>query len=209
MIAVKGPNGSGKSSLFEVISDNMDQSFNITMLEQISIPNGDIFIIPQDPYCPLFVKPFDWILGRNTGTMSSDEKNIAENIIVTLLQELKFYTSLDEKEFNITQELYTEQSDYYQSLSGGQVRKIEFTKLFLLPECPSIVLIDEGLGPLDHESKKIVQNKIKSFCADSIVMIIYHTDAEKDCVDSGGFFDAVVQFDNAGMVSLVGTCESD
>ena len=161
--------------MFKVITGHINQSFNITKFEQMSMPNGDIVFISQTPYCPLFITPMNLILGKDTSTMSIDEKHSAENNIISLLEELNFYNKLNFRKTDIAQELWTEQLNWYAELSGGQISKVELTKLFLRPKCPDLLLLDETFGPLDHKSKKILQNKIKKFCVNSIVMVIYHT----------------------------------
>jgi hypothetical protein len=57
------------------------------------------------------------------------------------------------------------------------------------------------MAPLDPASKGQVMSKLKAFCTDSVVLIIYHTDAgrgpslldptsdEDACVPSNSFFD--------------------
>lgn len=98
----------------------------------------------------------------------------------------------------IMEELEDEKEDWFNDLSGGQRSKVELVrKVFLLDECPKVLLIDETMAPLDPRSKTLVMAKIKSFCAGSVVVVIYHTDVgrEKDvggeiveCVPSNDFF---------------------
>ena len=63
---------------------------------------------------------------------------------------------------------------------------------------------------LRNNSKEVwVQTKIKEFCSESTIAVILHTNANNTtpCINSGGFFDDVIEFIN-GTVSLVGTCEA-
>ena len=92
--------------------------------------------------------------------------------------------------------------------------------------CPPILLIDEGFAALDPKSRTVVQSKLKAFCAHSLILVIYHSDAptapsaapgeapsEEDaaanpgtCV-SGGFFTQNLAFGN-GTARVVGLCGS-
>merc|ERR1712154_109512 len=91
-------------------------------------------------------------------------------------------------------------------LSGGQKSKVELVrKVFLEEQCPRVLLIDETFAPLDPDSKSLVMQRLKNFCSNSIVLVIYHFDAdvtkvtegseesaskEDECVPSSNFFDA-------------------
>ena len=74
-------------------------------------------------------------------------------------------------------------------------------KVFLHDYCPKVLLIDETMAPLDPASKSLVMGKLKAFCRDSVVLVIYHTDVGRsvsggegeeqvktECVPSNNFF---------------------
>lgn len=70
-----------------------------------------------------------------------------------------------------------------------------------------MLLIDETMAPLDPGSKSIVMSKLKKFCADSVVIVIYHTDVREneegesvDCVPSNDFFDENIHLVNHTLV---------
>merc|ERR1712039_831505 len=94
------------------------------------------------------------------------------------------------------EELRKSKDNWYGELSGGQRCKVELIRqVFLRRKCPDVLLIDEVFGPLDPVSKGIVQRKLKQFCADSLILVIHHTDADDNCV-SKGFFDDNIHFAN-------------
>lgn len=109
----------------------------------------------------------------------------------------------------IMEELEEEKEDWFNDLSGGQRSKVELVrKVFLMDECPDVLLIDETMAPLDPRSKALVMAQIKSFCAGSVVVVIYHTDVgsekEKDgtiveCVPSNDFFDGNIHVEEKMM----------
>ncbi len=109
----------------------------------------------------------------------------------------------------IMEELEEEKEDWFNDLSGGQRSKVELVrKVFLMEECPHVLLIDETMAPLDPRSKALVMARIKPFCTGSVVIVIYHTDVgsekEKDgalveCVPSNDFFDANIHVEEKMM----------
>jgi len=133
----------------------------------------------------------------------------------------------------IAKELLQEKEDWFADLSGGQKSKVElvrkvhmnvvfvcialvfslthsfFSKVFLHDNCPTVLLIDETLAPLDPMSKSLVMSKLKSFCGESVVIVIYHTDVMASttntttssstttkCVPSNGFFQQNLHLEN-------------
>jgi len=110
----------------------------------------------------------------------------------------------------IMDELVEEKEDWFSDLSGGQRSKVELVRQVLLhDECPHVLLIDETMAPLDPRSKSLVMGQIKSFCAGSVVLVIYHTDVGREhddaskgtveCVPSQDFFDGNLHVENQTM----------
>ncbi len=80
--------------------------------------------------------------------------------------------------------------------------------------CPEVLLIDETFAPLDPESKNLVMQKLKSFCQNSIVLVIYHADVrqgesesegddtqnEISCVESSNFFSSNLHVENGALI---------
>merc|ERR1711879_66484 len=92
-------------------------------------------------------------------------------------------------------ELHAEKEDWYSELSGGEKAKVEFIrKVFLRERCPPVLLIDEAFAPLDPSSKLAVQVKLKNFCRDSLVLVVYHGGETDRCLHSEGFFDDNLHF---------------
>lgn len=115
------------------------------------------------------------------------------------------------------EELQEEKEDWFSDLSGGQKSKVELVrKVFLQEKCPDALLVDETMAPLDPESKSLVMAKLKQFCDESIIIVIYHTDVGRDtdsgpdkepetCVPSNNFFDANIHLEK-GFVNIRKTC---
>ena len=115
----------------------------------------------------------------------------------------------------IMSELVEDKEDWFSDLSGGQKSKVELVRsVFLREQCPDVLLIDETMAPLDPASKELVMAKLKLFCQNSIILVIYHTDVGLgkevkgktiDCVPSNNFFDKNVHLEK-GLVHVRDTC---
>jgi energy-coupling factor transporter ATP-binding protein EcfA2 len=231
--AVTGANGSGKSSLFGIIAScgkqatMLPEGLNVLALDSLVLPSDDVVEITQHLYCSLFTSPLSWLLRRrDVSKLSKDELSKSEELIRKLSVDLQFHSSEDavrstshsssssDKAFSeaplggiAPEELHAEVDDWYGTLSGGQRGKAEFMRqVFMKDQCPGILIIDEAFAPLDPKSKMLVQRKLKEFCAESLVLVIYHSDAHDSCVTAGGFFDDNLHFSN-GTVSLKGLCQ--
>lgn len=112
-------------------------------------------------------------------------------------------------------ELQMDKEDWFSDLSGGQKSKVELVRtVFLQERCPDVLLVDETMAPLDPASKELVMTKLKLFCSESIVIVIYHTDVGQgkdiegkmvDCIPSNNFFDRNIHLER-GIVHVRETC---
>jgi ABC-type transport system involved in cytochrome c biogenesis ATPase subunit len=126
----------------------------------------------------------------------------------------------------IMNELEQEKEDWFSDLSGGQKSKVELVRLvFIQDQCPDVLLVDETMAPLDPASKSLVMKKLKDFCSQSIIIVIYHTDVQQhtitpsnkdisggggvnngeDCVPSNDFFDQNLHLEH-GLLHIRPTC---
>lgn len=220
--AVTGANGSGKSTLFRIIMgcnsnhESVDLHSSIEMHSQgsIQMPSSDVIEITQNFYFPLFATPFDWIYNIDIfeGVPNESMKEDMTQKLERELKSLNFYpeTRLVETESTLKSDLTTHKDDWFSDLSGGQKSKVELVrKVFLADQCPRILLIDETFAPLDPESKNLVMQKLKSFCSESVVLVIYHADVrtvegeeatdDSSCVESGDFFNSNVHVEDGSL----------
>lgn len=115
----------------------------------------------------------------------------------------------------IMSELQEEKEDWFSDLSGGQKSKVELVRtVFLRQHCPDVLLVDETMAPLDPASKELVMAKLKLFCGESVIIVIYHTDVGQgkdvegkwvDCVPSNDFFQKNIHLER-GIVHVRETC---
>jgi len=221
--AVTGANGSGKSTLFRLImgcksnKESVDLHGSIVMNTpgSVQMPSSDVVEITQNFYFPLFSSPFDWIYNIDPFESIADasKKDTMARKLETELKSLQFYpeTLADQSESTLMSDLTSTKDDWFSDLSGGQKSKVELVrKVFLADHCPKVLLIDETFAPLDPESKNLVMQKLKSFCTDSIVLVIYHADvkvaegeeASEDggaCVESSNFFDNNIHVEDGAL----------
>lgn len=211
--ALTGANGSGKSTLFRLLmgcksnreSVDLHTSIVLNSHGNIQMPSSDVVEITQNFYFPLFSTPFDWIYGINIfeGVPNQEKNNAMVKKLEEELKSLNFYpeSQLRLSDSKLMEDLTSEKDDWFSDLSGGQKSKVELVrKVFLAEQCPKVLLIDETFAPLDPDSKSLVMQKLKNFCRDSIVIVIYHADVkvaegeeqDKDvaCVESSNFFDS-------------------
>ena len=194
-------------------------------MTSITLPSSDIVEISQTFYWPLYSKPIDWIYQKHiTSDLSESERKECVQRVAEELQSLSFAQSQEKEEDsdvesgikdtsksngtvveNLMVDLQEEKEDWFNELSGGQKSKVELVrKVFLRDECPSVLLVDETMAPLDPTSKSQVMSKLKAFCNKSVVLVIYHTDvgrveatdddtpeaaSAEECVPSNNFFD--------------------
>ena len=176
----------------------------------IQMPSSDVAEISQNFYWPLYTKPIDWIYQEHLTDCNKDERERRLNRVTDELMSLAFSQIADDgknktstntastvkdesKEDPIAAaraklfaELQEEKEDWFSDLSGGQKSKVELVrKVFLHDECPKVLLIDETMAPLDPASKSSVMGKIKAFCSESVVLVIYHTDVRATSVTAG------------------------
>ena len=180
-----------------------------------TLPSSDVAEISQSFYWPLYTRPIDWIYQTHLTDKAVAEIKARE--VAELLQDLEFRqikrenigSEANEMQAKFTSvvdivmaELLETKDDWFNDLSGGQKSKVELVrKVFLHDSCPSVLLIDETMAPLDPTSKGLVMSKLKAFCQGSVVIVIYHTDVTDDddgveCVPGNNFFDANLHLEN-------------
>ena len=195
----------------------------------ISMPSERVVEISQTFYWPLYARPIDWIIQGHPDIHDTPEthRRVAE-----WLDSLEFVrpvppegienpTDEDVKESTIQRiilELTEEKEDWFSDLSGGQKSKVELVRqVFLYQTCPDVLLVDETMAPLDPTSKALVMKELKSFCRESVIIVIYHMDVQssqegeaedtftKDCIPSTNFFDYNIHLEH-GILHIRDVC---
>jgi ATPase subunit of ABC transporter with duplicated ATPase domains len=216
-------------------SSATDASGAARVIPKLSIlmPSSHVAEISQTFYWPLYSKPIDWIYqDYASGTLEAADLEKRLRRVAEELQSLQFFQPVQSKDADenesadeiaeatirrIMDELQEEKEDWFGDLSGGQKSKVELTrKVFLQEKCQDVLLIDETMAPLDPDSKSLVMAKLKEFCNESIIIVIYHTDVGRSgdtdsdeeflaCVPSNNFFDENIHLEK-GFVHVKKTC---
>jgi ABC-type dipeptide/oligopeptide/nickel transport system ATPase subunit len=198
----------------------------------ITMPSSHVAEISQTFYWPLYAKPIEWIFHQSFTGEEKDALEEKTRLVAEHLHSLDFFQPVmpedlkDDEEpsqeaiteatiRHIQKELQDEKEDWFSDLSGGQKSKVELVrKVFLQQTCPDLLLIDETMAPLDPSSKAHVMAKLKEFCRNSVVLVIYHTDVGREvgeagnsveCVPSNNFFDYNIHLDK-GVIQIKSTC---
>ena len=204
----------------------------------VTMPSSHVVEISQTFYWPLYSRPLSWIYQHlSLEDLDADEVERRARTVAEHLHSLEFFQPIrkkgnisvpgledvEESLIDVTeatlsrihQELLEEKDDWFSDLSGGQKSKIELVrKVFLQEKCPEVLLVDETMAPLDPASKALVMAKMKDFCRESVVIVIYHTDVNRgvevegetvDCVPSNNFFDKNIHLEH-GLLHLRPTC---
>lgn len=211
------------------IESNLEDNECSACAYSIFMSSSDIVQISQTFYWPLYTKPIDWIYQSHNSDFVKEKSNDMVTKVAEELQSLLFnrYGRNGTENFShghdafhdLKKDLQEEKEDWFNDLSGGQKSKVELVrKVFLEKKCPAILLIDETLAPLDPTSKNLAMKKIKSFCKESVVIVIYHSDVTAEttesnsssgtldeCISANGFFDHNLHVEN-GMMKIRPLC---
>jgi ATPase subunit of ABC transporter with duplicated ATPase domains len=218
------------------VSDSSATGASIEVIPKLSIimPSSHVAEISQTFYWPLYSKPIDWIYQDYAASETLEAADLEKRVrrVAEELQSLQFFQPVQSKDGDedesadgiaeatirrIMDELQEEKEDWFGDLSGGQKSKVELTrKVFLQEKCQDVLLIDETMAPLDPDSKSLVMAKLKEFCNESIIIVIYHTDVGRGgetgsdeefltCVPSNNFFDENIHLEK-GFVHVKKTC---
>lgn len=195
---ITGGNGSGKSSfllLLNLLLGSINEDSFLRVEGSVSYPVGQMSVVTQKEYCCVKTDMFSWLVYPKEPQQFSDkEKQDYQVKIIKLLEKLKFSPK------NLTavaEEFHTVKNNWCGDLSGGQVKKIQLMQQVFLPdECPKVLLMDEVMGPLDPESKTIVEQMIMDRCKNSLIISVHHYDGNVSCAPNDGIYDHNLHFEN-------------
>ncbi|MCU5745782.1 ABC transporter ATP-binding protein/permease [Staphylococcus sp. SQ8-PEA] len=154
-VALVGPSGAGKTTFAQLIA----QHFQPTKGEIIyKYPDIKIGELSQQPYI------FNATI-RDNVTMF---KHLSDSQIYQALDEV----GLKEKVLSYNNGLDTLIGEEGEMLSGGEMRRLELTRVLL--EQPDLVILDEPSTGLDIETEEFIHRAIETRFSNSTVVIIAH-----------------------------------
>jgi len=174
-VAILGRNGSGKSTLARLILGLYEPMNGQLLIDNIDInqlnPNllrRHIAYVPQDPGL-LFGTLRDNIL------LASVTRDDADLIRVTNDTGLSSLVKQHPDGFNM------QVGERGGNLSGGQRQSVAIARA--LVNDPSVLLLDEPTGMLDHVSEARIKEHLKQITADKTLLMVTHKMAMLDLVD--------------------------
>lgn len=154
-IALIGKSGAGKSTLAQLIAQNLEASGGTITYNQ---KNLNIGFLSQDPYI------FNASI-RDNITMFHQ---VEEAQILQVLDDVE----LKEKVLSLKHGLDTSIGEGGEMLSGGQMRRIELSRILL--GHPDLLIFDEPATGLDVKTENVIQNVIERQFSNITMITIAH-----------------------------------
>lgn len=169
-VAVTSASGAGKSTFFKAIKqithDGVWSEGDITYFTK----NGDsplISMTSQDAYIP----PEDSLLEFIT-FKKGDEAEAYREKVIELLTRIKI-DSVKDGQVSLIDSLDIKK-DWVSGTSGGQKQKIDIVRLMTMENKPDMIIFDEILAGLDHNSIHNIQLMLDEEFPDTQIFIIDH-----------------------------------
>lgn len=154
-IALIGKSGAGKSTLAQLIAQNLEASGGTITYKQ---KNLNIGFLSQAPYI------FNASIRDNITMFHQVEE-------AQILQVLD-YVELKEKVLSLKHGLDTSIGEGGEMLSGGQMRRIELSRILL--GHPDLLIFDEPATGLDVKTENVIQNVIEQQFSNITMITIAH-----------------------------------
>jgi len=149
LTSIMGPNGSGKSSLLKLITGEIQPTNGVVK----PIPYNQIAYLPQAMIDPPFVTVLEIInMGMRLRKLPKDKKT---EIVYAISKECGIETVLNRK---------------FDSLSGGEKQRVWLS--FCLSQNKEIILLDEPLSSIDHNSREEFYKTLHKISKTSKTLII-------------------------------------
>ncbi|KAL1528771.1 hypothetical protein AB1Y20_010099 [Prymnesium parvum] len=212
--ALAGANGSGKSTLLALLAacargGALPAGVAADGACEVALPSAEVVEIGSRAWCPLHLAPIEWVAWGLAGGGAAHLRAAAH-----AAAELRFGGGAAD----VARQWGEEHEDYCRELSAGQRAKLELIRgVFVRPRCPEVLLLDEVFAPLDPASKAAAMRKLKAFCTDSVVLVVYHPDSaeHREAAEQAGasvdalceagvdaFFDGVLEVRRGALLPL-------
>lgn len=196
-VAVTSVSGAGKSTFFKAIKqithDGVWSEGSVTYFTK----NGDsplIAMTSQDAY----ILPEDTLLELIT-FKKGPEAEVYREKVIELLTRIKI-DSVKDGEVSLIDSLDIKK-DWVSGTSGGQKQKIDIVRLMIMENKPDMIIFDEILAGLDHDSIHNLQLMLDEEFPDSQIFIIDH---EAKGHNADGWYDNELHMSD-GTAQLLGS----
>ncbi|MEB7367077.1 ABC transporter ATP-binding protein/permease [Staphylococcus borealis] len=157
-IAIVGPSGTGKSTLAKLLTQTIrPTSGQVTFNYNVH----QIGVLSQTPYI------FSASIKDNIAMF----KEVDDDQILHVLE----MVGLKEKVLSLKKGIYSQIGEGGEMLSGGQMRRIELSRVLLMH--PDVVVFDEPTTGLDLETETIIQRVIAQHFNGVTMIMIAHRDS--------------------------------
>nr|WP_239469341.1 ABC transporter ATP-binding protein/permease [Staphylococcus sp. GDY8P47P] len=157
-IAIVGPSGAGKSTLAKLLTQTIrPTSGQVTFNYNVH----QIGVLSQTPYI------FSASIKDNIAMF----KEVDDDQILHVLE----MVGLKEKVLSLKKGIYSQIGEGGEMLSGGQMRRIELSRVLLMH--PDVVVFDEPTTGLDLETETIIQRVIAQHFNGVTMIMIAHRDS--------------------------------
>lgn len=157
-IAIVGPSGAGKTTLAHILSQSVKPSDGEVIF---NMEETRIGFLSQNPY--IFTDTI-----KNNIAMYDHE--ISDEDIIQVLDEV----GLKDKVLTLKDGIHTRIGEGGEMLSGGQMRRLELSRLLLMK--PDLVIFDEPATGLDIETERTIQAVLQDHFKETTMLIIAHRD---------------------------------
>ncbi|SUL96291.1 ABC transporter ATP-binding protein [Staphylococcus caprae] len=157
-IAIVGPSGAGKTTLAHILSQSVKPSDGEAIF---NMEETRIGFLSQNPY--IFTDTI-----KNNIAMYDHE--ISDEDIIQVLDEV----GLKDKVLTLKDGIHTRIGEGGEMLSGGQMRRLELSRLLLMK--PDFVIFDEPATGLDIETERTIQAVLQDHFKETTMLIIAHRD---------------------------------
>lgn len=157
-IAIVGPSGAGKTTLAHILSQSVKPSDGEAIF---NLEETRIGFLSQNPY--IFTDTI-----KNNIAMYDYE--ISDEDIIQVLDEV----GLKDKVLTLKDGIDTRIGEGGEMLSGGQMRRLELSRLLLMK--PELVIFDEPATGLDIETERTIQAVLQDHFKETTMLIIAHRD---------------------------------
>ncbi|MFW3583002.1 ABC transporter ATP-binding protein/permease [Staphylococcus caprae] len=157
-IAIVGPSGAGKTTLAHILSQSVKPSDGESIF---NMEETRIGFLSQNPY--IFTDTI-----KNNIAMYDYE--ISDEDIIQVLDEV----GLKDKVLTLKDGIDTRIGEGGEMLSGGQMRRLELSRLLLMK--PELVIFDEPATGLDIETERTIQAVLQDHFKETTMLIIAHRD---------------------------------